>query len=86
MKWRVEVDCTPEEAREFLGLPDVRPMQEALLAEMQRRMQEALTQSPEALLKAWLPAPTSGIIDQWQKAMLAFMAQPTPAKRGGEKG
>ena len=38
MKINVEVDCTPEEARAFLGLPDLRPMQEELLAEMKERM------------------------------------------------
>ena len=26
MKITVDVDCTPEEARAFLGLPDVKPM------------------------------------------------------------
>ena len=30
MKINVEVDCTPLEAREFLGLPDVKPMQAAI--------------------------------------------------------
>ncbi len=27
MKFRVEVDCTPVEARQFVGLPNVEPMQ-----------------------------------------------------------
>ena len=31
MKVTVEVDCTPEEARRFLGLPDVVPMQQAAM-------------------------------------------------------
>jgi Family of unknown function (DUF6489) len=30
MKINVEIDCTAEEARAFLGLPDVQPMQEQL--------------------------------------------------------
>ena len=38
MKVTVNVDCTPEEARTFLGLPDVQPMQKAMLAEMEKRM------------------------------------------------
>ena len=37
MKINVEVDCTPAEARAFLGLPDVAPLNEALVAEMQQR-------------------------------------------------
>lgn len=28
MKFTVDVDCTPEEARTFLGLPDVKPIQD----------------------------------------------------------
>ena len=42
MKINVEMDCTPEEARAFLGLPDLRPMQEELLAEMKERMSASL--------------------------------------------
>ena len=38
MKITVNVDCTPEEARTFWGLPDVKPMQEQLLRELQDRM------------------------------------------------
>jgi hypothetical protein len=30
----VEVDCTPEEARRFLGLPDVVPVQQALMEKL----------------------------------------------------
>ena len=55
MKCTITVDCTPEEARTFLGLPDLQPMQARLLAEMERRMlAEAERFSPEAMLKAWL--------------------------------
>lgn len=65
MKVTVEVDCTPEEARHFLGLPDVAPMQQAIMEKLQQRMQSTIDAStPEALLKAWMPmAP-----DQMQQA------------------
>jgi hypothetical protein len=33
MKVTVEIDCTPEEARRFLGLPDVVPMQHEVVPE-----------------------------------------------------
>ena len=29
MKITIEIDCTPDEARQFVGLPDVKPMQAA---------------------------------------------------------
>ena len=38
MKITVDVDCTPLEARQFMGLPDVEPMQKAAMAEIEKRM------------------------------------------------
>ncbi len=56
MKITVNVDCTPEEARAFLGLPDVRPLQEAVMRQMQERMTASLNaMDPETLLKTWAP-------------------------------
>ena len=34
MKIKIDVDCTPQEARAFLGLPDVAPMQKAMMVNM----------------------------------------------------
>lgn len=54
MKCTVNIECTPEEARTFFGLPDPQPMQARMLAEMERRMMAELDRfSPEAVLKAW---------------------------------
>ncbi len=68
MKIKFDIDCTPEEARAFLGLPDVGPMQETMMAKVQERLMASLSaMEPEALLKAWLPAGVQGL-DQMQKA------------------
>ena len=57
MKIKFDIDCTPEEARAFLGLPDVAPLQATMMAEVEKRMKDALdAMSPEALLNKWLPA------------------------------
>jgi hypothetical protein len=54
MKVNVEIDCTPEEARAFLGLPDVAPLNDHLVAEMKRRMDENITaMQPDELMKTW---------------------------------
>lgn len=54
MKVNVEVECTPAEARAFLGLPDVAPLNEHLVAEMQRRMDENVAaMQPDELMKTW---------------------------------
>ncbi len=39
MKVNVEVDCTPEEARRFLGLPDVTKANEAYVEAVLKAMQ-----------------------------------------------
>jgi len=78
MKVTMNVDCTPEEARVFLGLPDVKPMQEQLMRELQERMAANIrAMEPEAMLRTWLPATLKGF-EQMQEI---FMNQMTGAKQ-----
>ena len=44
MKVTVDVDCTPEEARRFLGLPDLSPVHEAYV----EKMKKAVERGPDA--------------------------------------
>jgi hypothetical protein len=54
MKIKIEVDCTPDEARVFMGLPDVKPMQAAVMASLeQQAVRAAESFSPESVLKLW---------------------------------
>jgi len=56
MKVNIEMDMTPEEARAFLGLPDVAGLQLQMLEEMRARMRAAFDAGdPEAMMKAWMP-------------------------------
>jgi hypothetical protein len=80
MKIRIDVDCTPAEARSFLGLPDVAPLQAEMMTAVQERMMKALAgMDPEALMKMWLPAGAQGF-EQMQKAFWEQFAG------GGRKG
>jgi hypothetical protein len=55
MKVNIEIDCTPLEARQFYGLPDVQPMQTAVMEKLQSQMLENIQKvSPEALMQSWL--------------------------------
>ena len=55
MKVNVEIDCTPLEARQFFGLPDVQPMQTAVMEKLQHQMMDNIQKvSPEALMQSWL--------------------------------
>lgn len=68
MKVSIDVECTPEEARAFFGLPDVRPRQEAMLAQMQTQMQKiAANMDPETAFKALFPLQTESF-SEMQKA------------------
>ena len=42
MKISLDIDCTPDELRGFFGMPDVKPMQERLLKEVEERMRADL--------------------------------------------
>ena len=62
MKFTIEVDCTPVEARVFVGLPDVEPLQVEVMAEIQRRVMQALALTdPQQLLKNWVPWGAQGL-------------------------
>jgi hypothetical protein len=61
MKISVDVDCTPEEARRFLGLPDLTPVHEAYVQRMTRAAGEGLTaESAAEMMKAWGPMTEAG--------------------------
>jgi hypothetical protein len=56
MKVHIEMDMTPEEARAFMGLPNIAPMQKQMMEEMQVRMRTAFDAGdPDAMMKAWSP-------------------------------
>jgi hypothetical protein len=74
MKISLDIDCTPEELRGFFGLPDVQPMQEALLKEVEAKMRANLKAlDAETMLKTWLPAGLKGF-EQLQEMFLNQMA------------
>ncbi len=55
MRVTTHIDCTPAEARAFLGLPDLEPLQAAVMDQLQRRMVGEIDRfTPEALVEQWL--------------------------------
>lgn len=78
MKVTIEIDCTPVEARAFMGLPDVTALNERMVAEMQKRMDTNMNAlAPEELMKSWMAFGT-GAQEQFRKLMTAAM----PASAG----
>lgn len=64
MKITINVECTPEEARTFMGLPDVAPFQNMMLDEMKSRVEKATAaMDPEAMLKTFFPLQSEGMVE-----------------------
>jgi hypothetical protein len=61
MKVTFDIDCTPEEARMFLGLPNVAGMQDRLMKDMESKILENFNAlDPETLVKTWMPMSIQG--------------------------
>jgi hypothetical protein len=79
MKFTVNVECSPEEARRFMGLPDVTPINEALVTEMGKRMEANLKlMSGENLMSSWMSVGTQAQ-DAFVKMMTSGVAAATSA-------
>ena len=82
-----------EEARRFLGLPDVQPMQGSMVEEMRRRMMANLeAMEPETLMRTWLPVGLQGLENvqkifwtQLNKAMSDAQGAVKPKPKSGDE-
>jgi Family of unknown function (DUF6489) len=73
MKINVDVDCTPEEARRFLGLPDLTPVHQAYVERMTKAASEGPTAEAAAeMMKSWGPMSETGLA-MW-RSMLEGMS------------
>lgn len=62
MKINVEIDCTPEEARKVMGLPDLSPLHDVYLAQMRETMQNGISpELIERMVKSWSPMGEAGM-------------------------
>lgn len=89
MKVNVEVSCTPEEARAFFGLPDIKPMQDRIMGEIEERLKSSLnSMNPEQVFKTWLPASMQGVeqMQQMQQAFWNQLANIATGSSSGKKG
>lgn len=62
MKVNVTFDCTPEEARQFLGLPDVTAFQDEMMDIMRDKAIENMKiMEPDQAMKMWMPFMNQGM-------------------------
>ena len=68
----VEIDCTPQEARTLAGLPDLEPLQAAVLARIEERVMDATSKmSAEGIVKTWFSLLPGA--EQYVKTMTGFL-------------
>jgi hypothetical protein len=69
MKLSIEIDCTPEEARAFLGLPDISGLNEFAVEELRKRVESNLSLlSPDEMVKNFA-AFGAGAQEQFRKLL-----------------
>jgi hypothetical protein len=82
MKFKVEAECTPEEARTFLGLPDLAPLNQHLVEEMKKRVDANISMlNPEDFMKSWMT-----IGGQTQEQFMRLMTSAASASLRGGSG
>ena len=75
MKITFDIDCTPTEARAFLGLPDLTPLHQLYLDKMSAVMTDGIgPQDFERMARAWLPGFSEGL-ETWRQAMFNAVRQ-----------
>lgn len=83
MKFTIDVECTPEEARAFFGLPDVSPVNKIIVEGLAERTRENLDTftDPQKFIENAM-ASGVGNVEAMQKMFAAMMAGAAP---GGKK-
>ena len=80
MKVNIDIDCSPEEARRFFGMPDVSKINDTMVETVQTRMRDALeNMDGETLLREWMTSGTQA----WQSMQNAFWEQMRRATGSG---
>lgn len=75
MKLTINIDCTPQEARAFFGMPDIEPVNAMIVEEMGKRAKENMDAlaDPERMMATWMHMSGKGL-EGFQNLMGAAMA------------
>jgi len=78
VKLSIDIDCTPQEARAFFGLPDVEGLQQDMMAEIQDQLRaHVAAMDPESLMKTWMPMGTKAFETFRDAFMQGFQKRPS---------
>lgn len=86
MRLTINIDCTPEEARTFFGMPDVAPLNDMIVTEMTKRAKDNIDTlaDPERFFAQMMTMGGKGF-EQFQSMMGAAMGGPAGAPGGAAK-
>ncbi|WP_421863662.1 hypothetical protein [Motiliproteus sp.] len=73
MKFRIDLDITPEELRRVLGWPDVQELQQEMLAKVRENI-ESEGFDPTSMMKLY----TGGSIEPMQRLLMQLMSGYNP--------
>ena len=69
MNISMNIDCTPEEARRFMGLPDMQPIHDLYLDKMKEAMTDGINpETMEKMFRAWAPMGEVGM-NAWRQVL-----------------
>ena len=67
MNITMNIECSPEEARRFMGLPDMAPIHDIYLEKLREAMTNGMTpELLENMMRTWSPMGEMGM-NAWQK-------------------
>lgn len=85
MRFTINIDCTPQEARAFFGMPDVEPLNDMVVAEMTRRARDQMDTlaDPERMVAQWMEMSGKGMdaLSGLFGAAMSGAAASSPAKK-----
>ena len=68
MKMNIEIECTPEEARRAVGLPDLTPIHDRYIAMMMEAIPDGQMKPEmlESMMRGWQPMGEAGMV-MWKR-------------------
>lgn len=72
MKIQIDLEMTPEELRETLGLPDVKPVQDRWMQKLEDSLEKEIANlSPEVIVQRWTSslAPNADLVSAMMQMM-----------------
>lgn len=86
MKFTIDIEMTPEELRESLGLPDVSSLHDEMINTIRERMHQGVEgYDPVTLFKPFLTS-SVGTVEGFQKLIFGLMNQYSrPTYKGADK-